>query len=91
MESELTEASEKTPQNDNLAVTEEVNVNEAITAESKASNKTEIGIQRGLKTKSYKKMNIDIEKLTYLKIEKSIYNSMEDNLQSYIRSLFHRI
>ena len=39
MESELTEASYINPKTDNLAVTEEENVDEATTAEAKASNK----------------------------------------------------
>ena len=38
MEAELTEASEINPKTDNLAVTEEVNVDESITAEAKDGN-----------------------------------------------------
>ena len=39
MESELTKVSKKDSKNDNLAVTEEENVDESITAEPKTSNK----------------------------------------------------
>ena len=39
MEAELTEASKMNSKTDNLAVTEEANVDEAINVEAKASNK----------------------------------------------------
>ena len=39
MEAELTEASEINSKTDNLAITEELNVDEDVTAEAKASNK----------------------------------------------------
>ena len=42
MEAELTEASKIDSKTDNSAVSEEENVDEAITSESKASNKMEI-------------------------------------------------
>ena len=46
MEAELTEASEINLKTDYLAVTEEVNFVEAITAEAKASNKTETFLKK---------------------------------------------
>ena len=51
MEAELTEASEINSKIDNSEITEEVNVDEDITAESKASNKMDIDIQKERKTK----------------------------------------
>ena len=55
MEAELTEASKIKSKTDNFVVTEEVNVDEAITAEFKASNKMEIYIKEERKTQAYKK------------------------------------
>ena len=55
IEAELTEASKIKSKTDNFVVTEEVNVDEAITAEFKASNKMEIFIKEELKTQAYKK------------------------------------
>ena len=53
---------------DNLAVTEEANVDEAITSEAKAINKMEIDIQKEIKIKLYKKtMYIYIKILTHVK------------------------
>ena len=60
MEAELTEASEINPKTDNLAVTEEADVDEAIP----------IYLRKELKTQANRKtMKIDIEKLTHLKRE----------------------
>ena len=70
MEDELTEVSEISPKTNNLAVTEEANVDEAITAEVKASNTMEIYPQKERKTKAYKKQQTLILKIfTHLKIE----------------------
>ena len=52
MEAQLTEAQKKS-KTDNLAVTEEVNVDEAITTEAKAINKMEIYLKEEQKTKEY--------------------------------------
>ena len=46
MESELNEASEINSKNENLAVTEEGNVDKAITAEAKASNEMEMFLKK---------------------------------------------
>ena len=71
LEAELTGALKETSNTDNLAVSEEANVDEAITAESKAKNDTEIDPKEERKTQAYKEtMNIGIEKLTHLKREK---------------------
>ena len=51
-------------------VTEEANFYEAINAESKASKEMEIFLKITQDTSIFKKMNIDIEKITHLKIEK---------------------
>ena len=45
MEAELTESSKIYSKTDNLAVTEEANVDEAITAEAKASNNMKIDLK----------------------------------------------
>ena len=68
---------------DNLAVTEEANVDEAIP----------IYLKKERKKQAYKKsMKIDIEIInTFEKKNKGIYNSMEDNIRSYIWRLFQRI
>ena len=50
LEAGLTEAHKKS-NTDNLAVAEEANVDKAVTAESKASNKMEIDIKEEQKTK----------------------------------------
>ena len=70
IEAGLTEASETNLKTDNLAVTEEANVDESITAESKASNKMEIDLQKEHITKSYKKQwTLILKILTHLKSE----------------------
>ena len=64
LEDELTRALKKTPNTDNQAVAEEANVNEAVTAETKASNDMDIYLKKELNTQEYKeKMNIDIENI----------------------------
>ena len=45
IESELTEAPKKASDTDNLAVAEEANVDEDVTAEAKASSDMEIGLK----------------------------------------------
>ena len=54
MEAEMTEAPKKTSNTENLAVAEEKNVDEAVTAESKASNKMEIYPKKERNKKAYK-------------------------------------
>ena len=54
MEAELTEASEIISKTDNSGVTEEVNVYEAITAESKATNKMEMCLRNNSRHKYIK-------------------------------------
>ena len=55
MEAELTEASKINSKTDNLAVTEESNIDEAITAEAKASNRMEMFLKKERKKQEYKK------------------------------------
>ena len=55
MEDELTEASEVNLKTDNSAVTEQENVDEAITAKVKANNNMEIDLQKERTTQAYKK------------------------------------
>ena len=58
---ELTGAIKETSNTDNLAVVEEANVDEAITAESKASNDMENDLKDEQNTKYYEEqMNIGI-------------------------------
>ena len=60
LEAELTGSLKKTSITDNFVVAEEVNVDESITAESKASKNMENDIKDEQNTKAYeKKMNID--------------------------------
>ena len=64
MEDELTGATKETSNTDNLAVAEEANVDEGITAEAKTSNETGNDIETEQNTKYYKdKINIDIENI----------------------------
>ena len=59
-----------------MAVTKEANVDEAITAEAKASNKMEIDIQKERKTQAYfKKINIDIENINTFEKRSKIYTT----------------
>ena len=55
MESELAKLSEINSKTDNLVVTEEANVDEAITEEAKASNKMEIYLKEEQNKQAYKK------------------------------------
>ena len=55
MKSELTEAPKENPNTDNLAVAEEANVDESVTAESKASKDTESDLKQELKKQAYEK------------------------------------
>ena len=64
MEAELTKAPKSTSNTDNSAVSEEANADEAITAESKFSNKMEIYLKEEQNTQAYKiTMNIYIENI----------------------------
>ena len=85
MEAELTGSLRNTSNNDNQAMTEEVNVDEDFTTKAKASNDMEIDLKEEQKTQAYKKtMNMDIENINKFEKRKQIvYNSMEDNIQSY--------
>ena len=85
MEAELTEAPKSNSNTDNLAVTDEENVDEAITEESKTINKMEIYLKEEQKMQEYKKtITIYIENVNkILKGKQSIYNSMEENIRGY--------
>ena len=76
MEAELTESSEIKSKTDNLAVTEEANVDEAITAESKAINKMEMFLKNEQNTQAYKKtMNIDIANINTSEKRDKVYTT----------------
>ena len=65
LEAELTGALKKTSNTESLAVSEETNVDESITEESKTSNKMEIGLKDEQNTKAYEEtMKIDIENIS---------------------------
>ena len=68
-----------------MDLAEEANVDEAITAEAKASNEMENNIKEYRNTKSYKEtMNIDIENINTIEKRNKLYAKiMEDYLQSY--------
>ena len=79
METELTESSEINSKTDNLAVTDEADVDEAIP----------IYLKNNEKHKNIRKQWTLVLKIsTHLKKKQSKYNSMEENLRSYRRSLF---
>ena len=69
---------------------EEANVDEAITAESKAGNDTEIYLKEEQNTQAYKKRNIDIGNINTFEKRFFLYNSMEENLRSYKTRVFLR-
>ena len=76
MESGLTGSLKKTKNTDNLAVAEEANVDEAITAESMSRNDVEIYFTEELKTRAYKyTMNIDIENIDTFENRKKVYTT----------------
>ena len=84
MEAELTGALKETLKTDNSAVTEEANVDEAITTEANAGKIWKNDINEEQNTKAYEeKMNIDIEDInTFEKINK-VYKI---NVQIYMKS-----
>ena len=64
LEAELTGAPKETSNTENLAVTEEANIGDAVTVEAKSSNDMENYLKEERWTKSYKDtMNIDIENI----------------------------
>ena len=84
MKSKLTEAPKQNSTTDNLAVAEEANVDESVTAEAKASNEVEIDLKETQKTQAYKNNEHWYWKYYHIWKEKqSIYNSMKENIQSY--------
>ena len=74
LESELTGSLKETSNTDNLVVAEEGNVDEAITAESKAINDMENCLKGEQNTKSYEdKINIDIENINTIERRNKVY------------------
>ena len=71
---ELNGALKETSNTDNLAVAEEANVDEAITADSKARNEMENDLNDEQNTKSYEEqINIDIENIKTIEKRKTLY------------------
>ena len=54
MEAELTGSLRNTSNNDNYAMTEEININGTLTTEGKSRNDTEIDLKEEQKTQAYK-------------------------------------
>ena len=76
MESELTEASNINSKNDNSAVTEEENIDEAITAKTKASNNMEKFLKKNQNTQAYKDTTtIHIENNKILEKRNKVYTT----------------
>ena len=76
MEDELTESPTKTSNTDNSAVVKEANIDEAITSESKASNKMEIHLKEEQRTQAYNKtLNIDIENINKFEKINKVYTT----------------
>ena len=68
----------------------EANIDEAITAEAKASNKMEIDLKDEQKTKSYEeKMNIDIENINTIENRNNVctkeWRKIEDIQQEFYK------
>ena len=88
---ELTEALKETSNTDNLAVAEEANVDEAITAESKAINEMENYPKYEKNTKSYEeKMNVDIENINTIEKINKVYTKKWRTIYEVIQPDFLR-
>ena len=71
---ELNGALKETSNTDNLVVAEEANVDEAITADSKARNEMDNNLNDEQNTKSYEEqINIDIENINTIEKRKTLY------------------
>ena len=76
MEAGLTGALKKTSNTDTSAVAEEANVDEAVTAEAKASNNMEIDLKEQQKTQAYKEtINIYIENINTFEKRNKVYTT----------------
>ena len=73
---ELNGALKETSNTDNLVVAEEANVDEAITADSKARNEMDNNLNDEQNTKSYEEqINIDIENINTIEKRKTLYKN----------------
>ena len=71
-----------------MVVAEEVNVDEAVTVESEASNDTEIDLKEEWNTQAYKEtINKDFENFNTFKIK---IKSMEDSIRGYRTIVFKK-
>ena len=74
---------------DNSAVTEEANVDKAITAEAKDSNKMEIYLKEERKTQAYQEtMNIDIENIKTFEKRNKVYTAQWRAIYEVIEPYF---
>ena len=74
LEAEMTGSLKENSNSDNLAVAEEENIDEAITAESNASNEIENYLKDKQNKKSYEeKMNIAIENIITVENRNKVY------------------
>ena len=95
LEAELNGAPKETSNNEDLAVAEEANDDEAITEESKASNDMENYLKDEQKTKSYEeKINIYIENITTIekinKVNTKTWRTIQEVIQPYfLRKLIY--
>ena len=89
LEAKLTGALKENSNTDNLAVAGEVNVDEAVTTETKASNETGIDLKDKQKTKAYgEKMNIDIEDIHTIEKIKKVYTKERRKIYEFIQPYF---
>ena len=89
MEAELTVAPKGTSNTENLDVAEEANIDEAITAEAKASNEMENYLKKERKTKSYKeKIDIDIENINTIEKRKKVNTKLRRSIYKVIQQYF---
>ena len=86
LEPELTGALKETSNTENLAVAEEANVNEAITAEARASNDMEIDLKDKQNAAAYEdKTNIDIENINTIEKRNKVYTTQWRTIYEFIQ------
>ena len=77
LEAEPTGASKEGSNTDNLAVAEEANIDEALTAEAKAGNEMENDLKDEQNTKSYEdNINIYIESINTIEKRNKVYTEL---------------
>ena len=87
MEAELTGALKINSKTDNSAVTEEANVDEAITEESKDNNRMKIELKHVQNTQSYEEsMNIYIENINTFENRNKVYTTKRKRIYEVIET-----